>query len=83
MADQLHTRRRQGYYEADFSEQGAYSCRILVPGMSEIYPVEYLEWDNNKVGNGIRPALLRLSELSGEEAAKLLAAHDKLFAADR
>ena len=60
-------------YVADFSEQGAYSCRILVPGMSEIYPVEDLEWENNSVGNAIRPALLRLSDLSEEEAADLLA----------
>jgi len=60
-------------YVSDFSEQGAYSCRILVPGMSEIYPVEDLEWENNSVGNAIRPALLRLSDLSEAEAAVLLA----------
>jgi ribosomal protein S12 methylthiotransferase accessory factor len=60
-------------YVADFSEQGAYSCRILVPGMSEIYPVEDLEWENNSVGNRIRPALVRLNELSDDEAAELLA----------
>jgi ribosomal protein S12 methylthiotransferase accessory factor len=60
-------------YIADFSEQGAYSCRILVPGMSEIYPVEDLEWENNSVGNRIRPALVRLHELSEAEAAALLA----------
>ncbi|MES2743696.1 MAG: 30S ribosomal protein S12 methylthiotransferase accessory factor YcaO [Pseudomonadota bacterium] len=60
-------------YVADFSEQGAYSCRILVPGMSEIYPVEDLEWENNSIGNAIRPALVRLSELSEEECADLLA----------
>jgi len=59
-------------YVADFSEQGAYSCRILVPGMSEIYPVEDLEWENNSVGNAIRPALLRLSELTEAECAELL-----------
>ncbi len=59
-------------YVADFSEQGAYSCRILVPGMSEIYPVEDLEWENNSIGNTIRPALVRLSDLSQEEAAELL-----------
>jgi ribosomal protein S12 methylthiotransferase accessory factor len=47
-------------YVGDFTEQGAYSCRILVPGMSEIYPVEDLEWENNSVGNSIRPALIRL-----------------------
>jgi ribosomal protein S12 methylthiotransferase accessory factor len=59
-------------YVADFSEQGAYSCRILVPGMSEIYPVEDLEWENNSVGNDIRPALLRLDALDDAEAAHLL-----------
>lgn len=60
-------------YVADFSEQGAYSCRILVPGMSEIYPPEDLDWENNSIGNAIRPALLRLSDLSAPEATELLA----------
>lgn len=59
-------------YVSDFSEQGAYSCRILVPGMSEIYPVEDLEWENNSIGNAIRPALVRLHDLSEEECAALL-----------
>lgn len=59
-------------YVADFAEQGAYSCRILVPGMSEIYPVEDLEWENNSAGNAIRPALVRLHELTEDECAELL-----------
>ncbi|HEX8610764.1 MAG TPA: 30S ribosomal protein S12 methylthiotransferase accessory factor YcaO [Telluria sp.] len=59
-------------YVADFSEQGAYSCRILVPGFSEIYPVEDLEWENNSIGNLIRPKLVRLDTLSDEECAALL-----------
>ena len=60
-------------YVADFAEQGAYSCRILVPGMSEIYPVEDLEWENNSVGNRLRPELVRLHDLTEEECAALLA----------
>lgn len=59
-------------YVADFSEQGAYSCRILVPGMSEIYPVEDLAWENNSIGNSIRPALVRLPDLSDAECKALL-----------
>ncbi len=59
-------------YVADFSEQGAYSCRILVPGFSEIYPVEDLEWENNSIGNAIRPQMARLNELSEAECASLL-----------
>ena len=60
-------------YVADFTEQGAYRCRILVPGMSEIYPVEDLEWENNSIGNQIRPALVRLPALSDAECKELLA----------
>lgn len=59
-------------YVADFSEQGAYSCRILVPGMSEIYPVDDLEWENNSVGNHLRPHLAHLHDLDEEECADLL-----------
>jgi ribosomal protein S12 methylthiotransferase accessory factor len=59
-------------YVADFTEQGAYSCRILVPGMSEIYPVEDLEWENNSVGNSLRPQLIRLHDLTDIECAELL-----------
>jgi len=59
-------------YVADFAEQGAYSCRILVPGMSEIYPVEDLAWENNSIGNRIRPSLVKLPDLSDEESRALL-----------
>jgi len=58
-------------YVSDFSEQGAYACRILVPGMSEIYPVDDLEWENNSVGNLIRPSLVRLSSLTDAEIEDL------------
>ncbi len=71
LVDAIH---REGHdiYVADFSEQGAYSCRILVPGMSEIYPVEDLEWENNSAGNALRPALVRLHEIDDDECADLL-----------
>ena len=72
LVDCLHGEGRE-IYIADFSEQGAYSCRILVPGMSEIYPVEDLAWENNSVGNALRVALVRLHDLSEAECAELLA----------
>ena len=59
-------------YIADFTHLGVYACRIFVPGMSEIYPVEELEWENNTVGNLVRPYVLRLPELSQAESANLL-----------
>ncbi len=59
-------------YIADFTHLGVYACRIFVPGMSEIYPVEELEWANNTVGNLVRPYALKLQDLSKKESAELL-----------
>ena len=59
-------------YIADFTHLGVYACRIFVPGMSEIYPVEELEWANNTVGNLVRPYVLKLQDLSKKESAELL-----------
>ncbi len=59
-------------YVADFTHLGVYACRIFVPGMSEIYPIEELQWQNNTVGNLVRPALLRVQQLDEEECDDLL-----------
>jgi ribosomal protein S12 methylthiotransferase accessory factor len=57
-------------YIADYEHLGIYSCRIVVPGMSEIYPVEDLVWDNNAAGVPFRRRCLHLPELdhAGYEA---------------
>ncbi len=59
-------------YIADFTHLGVYACRILVPGLSEIYPIDDLEFENNSVANGMREAILNLPELDDEECADLL-----------
>lgn len=59
-------------YISDFEHLGVYACRIFVPGMSEIYPIDELQWENNSVGNAVRPAISRLQDLSQEESAMLL-----------
>lgn len=69
-------------YIADFEHLGAYACRIIVPGMSEVYPIEELEWENSSRGNAIRPALARLPELGEEECEALLDTLDELEFAD-
>ena len=64
----------QGYeiYVADFTRFGVYACRILVPGLSEIYPIDDLEWENNSVANQLRPFILRLPNLDEEARQDLL-----------
>jgi ribosomal protein S12 methylthiotransferase accessory factor len=58
-------------YIADFEHLGVYACRILVPGMSEIYPVDDLEWENNSNGAVVRPAILNLAELDDAACSEL------------
>ena len=70
--DRIH-RDKRDIYIADFTHLGVYACRILVPGMSEIYPVDDLEFDNNSVGNAMREAILNLTDLDDEECSDLLA----------
>ena len=59
-------------YVAEYTHLGVYACRVLVPGMSEIYPVDDLEYENNSLGNDIREAILYLPDLDDEECENLL-----------
>ena len=76
---------RDGFdvYIADFTHLGVYACRVLVPGMSEIYPVDDLEFENNSVGNEIREAILNLGELDDQECADLLETLNESALADQ
>lgn len=65
-------------YIMDYNHLGVYACRILVPGMSEIYQVDDLEWDNNSTGISLRKAILHLPDLSEEECADLYEAMEEL-----
>jgi ribosomal protein S12 methylthiotransferase accessory factor len=67
----LHQDQRD-IYIADFTHLGVYACRILVPGLSEIYPLDDLEFENNSVANDIREAILNLPDLDDEECTDLL-----------
>ena len=55
----------QPVYIADYEHLGVYACRILVPGMSDIYPAEDLVIANNNMGAGLREAVLALPESQG------------------
>jgi ribosomal protein S12 methylthiotransferase accessory factor len=80
--ERIHAEGRD-IYVADFTHLGVYACRIFVPGMSEIYPVDDLEYENNSIGNDIRPAILHLSDLDDDECADLLETLNELGLADQ
>ncbi|MEO7493905.1 MAG: OsmC domain/YcaO domain-containing protein [Massilia sp.] len=50
-------------YTAVYDHFGATACRILVPGYSEVYPVEDLIWDNTNVALSFRADILNLHRL--------------------
>jgi len=57
---------------ATYDQLGATACRILVPGYSEIYPVEDLVWDNTNKALLFRADILNLHRLDDASLAALL-----------
>jgi ribosomal protein S12 methylthiotransferase accessory factor len=59
-------------YMAVHDQLGAIACRILVPGYSEIYPVEDLIWDNTNKALSFRADVLNLHRLDDASLEALL-----------
>ena len=59
-------------YVAVYDQLGAVACRILVPGYSEVYPIEDLVWDNTNKALLFRADILNISNLDDESLSALL-----------
>lgn len=59
-------------YMAVYDQLGVIACRILVPGYSEIYPVEDLIWDNTNKALAFREDILNLHSLDDDALESLL-----------
>jgi len=59
-------------YMAVYDQLGATACRILVPGYSEVYPVEDLIWDNTNKALLFRADILNLHRLDDAALEELL-----------
>ncbi|WP_110642977.1 OsmC domain/YcaO domain-containing protein [Salinicola sp. CPA57] len=59
-------------YVAIHEDLGAPVCRILVPGYSEVYPVEDLVWDNTNMALAFREDILDLHALNEPQLTDLL-----------
>ena len=59
-------------YTAVYDQLGAVACRILVPGYSEVYPIEDLVWDNTNKALLFREDILNLHRLDDDHLAALL-----------
>ena len=59
-------------YTTVHDQLGAMACRILVPGYSEIYPIEDLVWDNTNKALLFREDILNLHRLNDQQLTTLL-----------
>jgi len=59
-------------YVAVYDQLGAIACRILVPGYSEVYPIEDLIWDNTNKALLFRADILNLHSLEDAKLSALL-----------
>lgn len=71
LTDKIH---EMGFdiYIADYNHLDVYACRILVPGMSDIYPVDELVWENNNEGALFREDFLSLKQGNAEQWQDIL-----------
>lgn len=59
-------------YSASYDQLGAIACRILVPGYSEVYPIEDLVWDNTNKALLFRADILNIHTLSDKNLSSLV-----------
>ncbi|MGB3751038.1 MAG: YcaO-like family protein, partial [Arcobacteraceae bacterium] len=54
-------------YIREYDYLGFYSCQIIVPGVSEVYPLEDMIYNNTNAGKLIRDMVLNFKEYDPEE----------------
>lgn len=65
-------------YLREYRHCGLYSCRIIIPGISEIYPVDDLIWNNRNKGAQLRPFILQLKTMENSELTDTLDSFEQL-----
>lgn len=54
-------------YLREYDYLGFYSCQMIVPGFSEVYPIEDMVYNNKNSGKRIREMVLHFDEFDPEE----------------
>lgn len=54
-------------YLREYDYLGFYSCQMIVPGVSEVYPIEDLIYNNKNIGKSIRDMVLNFKEYDPQE----------------
>lgn len=70
-------------YKREYLHCGLYTCRIIIPGMSEIYPVEDLIWNNSNKGARLRRQILLLPKMKSQQLEEVLELLEELEVDDQ
>jgi ribosomal protein S12 methylthiotransferase accessory factor len=54
-------------YLREYTYLGFYSCQMIIPGFSEVYPIEDMIYNNKNEGKRIRDKVLNFTEYNPEE----------------
>ena len=63
-------------YIREYDYLGFYSCQIIVPSVSEVYPLDDMIYNNTNAGKMIRDMVLNFKEYDPEEVLKEIEAFD-------
>jgi len=63
-------------YIREYKYLGFYSCQIIVPGVSEVYPLEDMIYNNTNAGKYLRDMVLNFKEYNPQEILDELEAFD-------
>ena len=66
-------------YLREYSYLGFYSCQMIVPGVSEVYPIDDLIYNNRNRGKLIRTMVLHFQKYNPEEILKHIEPLDDLL----
>ena len=70
-------------YIREYDYLGFYSCQILIPGVSEVYPLEDLVYNNKNSGKLIRDMVLSFSEYDPEDILDEVASLDNSLSMEK
>jgi len=70
-------------YIREYDYLGFYSCQILIPSISEVYPAEDLIYNNKNSGKAIRDMVLNFSEYDPEDILDEIASLDNSLSMEK
>lgn len=70
-------------YLREYNYLGFYSCQMIVPSISEVYPIDDMIYNNRNIGKYIREMVLNFTQFDPEEILEAIDSLDNSLAVDK